>query len=256
MKIKITRYLIGASFLLIPLASIAGGVAAGGATGGPPAITATTDARIALLAINPDSLVANMRLAAGMSQQVPAYVSRTGSTGGVAGRYLVKATNIAVLMNDQLLAHRVEYLVSAMAAIQYRNKNGALYTSLPAKKWLDNVKRGTITHVSTSPWIATAQNLTGLAVAASKLSDPQARTILARNADWVVNTTKSLTIVDWVKMAGGEHTGMARALILASKVTGNNSYLKTADYFRKAAETNPAAFAREQLVASAHLLLS
>lgn len=256
MKIQITKNLITACCLVIPLTSFAAGVTSGGAVGGPPAITATNDQRIALLSINPNSLVANMRLAAGMTLDVQPYVSRTGGSGGVAGRYLLKATNVAVIMNDPVLARRVEYLISEMAAIQDKNKNGALYTSASEKKWLDNVRKGTIGKVSPSPWIATAENMNGLAVAASRLSDPEARTVLARNADWAVNTTKDLTILDWVKMAGGEHTGMATALLLASKVTGNSSFLKTADYFKKAAETDPAAFAREQLLASAHLLIS
>lgn len=190
-----------------------------------------------LLKLNPDSLLAGMRQAAGLAPKAEHYGGWDEGGSGTVGHYLSACAQMAQATGDPVLRKRVDYIVSEMAAIQEANGDGGLYPSSWDKGWFAKLAQGRVQSLNTTPWYTTHKTLAGVRDAWLLCGNAQARDVLTRMGDWAIKVTSRLSDAQWQAMLGpsgtmGEFGGPHEVLADIYAVTGDRKYLAVAERFR------------------------
>lgn len=193
--------------------------------------------RAYLLKLNPDRLLAGMRLSAGLAPKAAHYGGWDEGGSGSVGHYLSACAQMAQATGDPAVRRRVDYVVSEMAAIQKANGDGGLYPSPWDKGWFAKLAGGRVQTLSTTPWYTTHKTMAGLRDAWLLCGNAQARDVLTKMGDWAIHVTAKLTNAQWQDMLGppgtmGEHGGPHEVLADIYAVTGDRKYLAVAERFK------------------------
>lgn len=202
-----------------------------------PFLRAQETDRAYLLKLNPDSLLAGMRLSAGLKPKAAHYGGWDEGGSGTVGHYLSACAQMAQATGDPVLRKRVGYIVSEMAAIQRANADGGLYPSPWDKGWFSKLAQGQVQTLNTTPWYTTHKTLAGVRDAWLLCGNAQAREVLTRLGDWAIQVTSKLSDAQWQEMLGppgtmGEFGGPHEVLADIYAVTGERKYLALAERFR------------------------
>jgi len=211
-----------------------------------------------LLSIEPDRLLHNTRLYAGLEPKGELYGGweSGGIAGHTLGHYLTAISQQYAATGDARFKARIDYIVSEMAQCQRLYGDGYI-GALPPRELatLRGFAKGVIqpwgphTFLGGSwvPWYTEHKVLNGLKDAWILGGCAQARDVALRLADFVDTLTAGLSDDQLQTMLEVEHGGMVDVLVELYALTGNPRYLETARRFRHRAVLDPLLARRDEL---------
>jgi hypothetical protein len=203
-----------------------------------------------LLSIEPDRLLHNTRLYAGMKPKGELYGGweSLGIAGHTLGHYLSAISQQYAATGDRRFKARIDYTISEMAACQEAYGDGYI-GALPPRELgvLRGFKKGivepdgrfTFKGGAWVPWYTEHKVLNGVKDAWILGGNEQARTVATRLADWVDAITAPLTPEELQRMLSVEQGGMMDVMAQMYGLTGNPRYLAASRRFYHRAVMDP-----------------
>lgn len=206
-----------------------------------------------LMSLDPDRLLHNFRVNAGLEPKAPVYGGWESEAtwadihchGHTLGHYLSACSLAHRSTGNAEFRRRIEYIASELAACQDASNSG-LVCAFPSGAALvaAHLRGEPITGV---PWYTLHKVLAGLRDAAVLADSALSRSVLLRFADWVVVATRPLGEAEFEAMLETEHGGMSEVLVDLFEMTGNEDYRTTAERFAQKAILRPLAEGRDNL---------
>jgi DUF1680 family protein len=206
-----------------------------------------------LLQLEPDRMLHNFRLNAGLTPKAPVYGGWESVEpwidirchGHTLGHYLTAASCMFESTGDVRFAERVDYLVAELAECQA--KTGGWLTAFPdgVAPLTDSLAGKPFAGV---PWYTTHKVLAGLRDAYLHRGSESARDVFLAFCEWIDRECAGISDERFQKMLDREHGGMTDVLIDAHFVSGVKSrYLELARRFAHRALLEPLAAGRDAL---------
>jgi DUF1680 family protein len=206
-----------------------------------------------LLKLQPDRMLHNFRLNAGLEPKAPVYRgwesepewAEINCHGHTLGHYLSACASAYRSTRDRRFKQRIDYIAGELAACQ-RAAGSGLVCAFPKGAALvsAHLRGEKITGV---PWYTLHKVYAGLRDAALLADSEASRAVLVRLADWGVVATRPLTDTEFEAMLGTEHGGMNEIYADLHFMTGNPEYLTIAQRFSHKAIMEPLAEGRDYL---------
>jgi DUF1680 family protein len=206
-----------------------------------------------LLRLEPDRLLHNFRVNAGLSPKAPVYGGWESDAiweeinchGHTLGHYLSACALAYRSTGDKRFKQRVDYIASELAVCQQASDNG-LVCAFPKGPALvaAHLRGEKITGV---PWYTLHKIYAGLRDGALLADSGVSRTVLLRLADWGMVATQPLSDAQFETMLETEHGGMNEVYADLYFMTGNPDYRALAQRFSQKAMLEPLAKERDQL---------
>lgn len=206
-----------------------------------------------LMSLDPDRMLHNFRVNAGLQPKAPVYGGWESEPswadihchGHTLGHYL-SACSLAYRSTGRAeFKRRIDYIASELNACQDAANSG-LVCAFPSGAGLvaAHLRGDPITGV---PWYTLHKILAGLRDAAQLADSAMSRKVLLRFADWVVVATRPLGHAEFETMLETEHGGMSEVMIDLFDMTGNEDYRTTGENFAQKAILRPLAEGRDYL---------
>jgi DUF1680 family protein len=211
-----------------------------------------------LLSIDPDRLLHNTRLYAGLKPKAEVYGGweSMGIAGHTLGHYLTALSQQYAASGDKRFRERIDYIISEMAECQRYYGDGYI-GALPPKELatLRRLRNGQLevdgrfnfANGAWVPWYTQHKILAGLRDAWVLAGNEQARDVTLKLADWVDAVTAGLSPEQVQSMLSVEHGGMREVLVDLYARTGNERYLETSRRFYDQAVLDPLRDGRDEL---------
>ncbi|MGK6322292.1 beta-L-arabinofuranosidase domain-containing protein [Sphingomonas sp. DT-51] len=206
-----------------------------------------------LLRLEPDRMLHNFRVNAGLKPKAPVYGGWESEPtwadinchGHTLGHYLSACALAWRSTGDERYRQRIEHIVAELAECQ-RAAGSGLVCAFPKGPALvaAHLRGEPITGV---PWYTLHKVYAGLRDAALLADSAGARAVLIRFADWAVVATRPLSDQQFETMLETEHGGMNEVLADLYLMTGNADYRTLAQRFSHKAILDPLARQRDQL---------
>ena len=219
---------------------------------GPFATARDLDAQY-LLSLEPDRLLHNFRVNAGLKPKAPVYGGWESQEpwveircqGHTLGHYLSACAMMAAATSNKAFHERVAYIVDELAACQRAGGSGLICAFPDGAAQLENALAGRpITGV---PWYTLHKVMAGLRDAYSIAQNQQALPVLRLLADWIDNASRSVDEQRFQKMLEVEHGGMNEVLADLAVLTAERRYLMLAERFSHHALLDPLSAKRDVL---------
>jgi uncharacterized protein len=207
----------------------------------------TIDGRY-LLSLNPDRLLHNFHVNAGLAPKAPVYggwESEELCPGHTLGHYLSACAMMAAATGEASYRQRVDYLVSELQACQTATTSGMVCAFPDGDAQLRNAMAGR--PVTGVPWYTMHKIMAGLRDAHIHAANPRALPVLVLLADWILDATQGIDEQRFQQMLGLEHGGMNEVLADLHVLTGDARYLHLARRFSHLALLDPLAEDRDTL---------
>ena len=212
-----------------------------------------------LLSLDPDRLLHNFRLYAGLAPKAAVYGGweRMGLAGHTLGHYLTAISQQYAATGDPRFRSRIDYIVSELAACQAGYGDGYVGGLPPLEfETIHNFGKGIVEiqgqHFFKGgawvPWYTEHKVLNGLKDAWVLGGNAQAREVTLRFADWVDRITAALPPDKLQAMLEVEHGGMMDVLAEIYSLTGETRYLDASRRFYHKAVLDPLLAHRDDLV--------
>ena len=197
-----------------------------------------------LLRLEPDRMMHNFRVNAGLQPKAPVYGGwesvdpwvEIRCHGHTLGHYLTAAACMFESTGDSRFAERVDYIVAELAECQA--KTGGWLTAFP-----DGVAPLTDSLAGKSfpgvPWYTTHKVLAGLRDSHLHRGSKQALDAFVKFADWIDAVAKDVPDDRFQKMLDREHGGMNEVLADLAEITTVARYLRLARRFSHQALLDP-----------------
>jgi uncharacterized protein len=194
------------------------------------------DARY-LLSLDPDRMLHNFRVNAGLQPKGPVYGGWESvalwadirAHGHTAGHYLTACALMYASTGRDEFKKRCDYVVGELQECQTAARTGLVNAFPDNTTQIDNlVKTQRATGV---PWYTLHKIFAGLRDAYLYCDNPAARTVLVKLSDWAIATTQDMTDAQFEGMLGTEHGGMNEVLADVYALTGEAKYLTLAERF-------------------------
>jgi hypothetical protein len=206
-----------------------------------------------LLTLEPDRLLHNFRVNAGLPPRAPVYGGWESCEpwidircqGHTLGHYLSACSMMFAATGAPELRQRVEYIVAELRACQESRGDG-LICAFPdgAKPLEDSLASRPFAGV---PWYTQHKIFAGLRDAHAYAAPAEALEVLARLADWTVTASRNVPEDRLQKMLDREHGGMSEVLADVAVLAGDSRYLSAAERFAHKALLTPLAARRDML---------
>jgi DUF1680 family protein len=206
-----------------------------------------------LLALQPDRMLHNFRVNAGLKPKAPVYGgweseptwAEINCHGHTLGHYLSACSLAYRSTGDRLFKARTEYIARELAQCQAAAGTGLVcaFPDGPALV-MAHLRGEKITGV---PWYTLHKVYAGLRDAAVLTDDQTARAVLIRFADWAVEATQPLSDAQFETMLETEHGGMSEVFADLYVMTGDADYRRMAERFSQKAIMAPLARGRDNL---------
>jgi hypothetical protein len=206
-----------------------------------------------LLSLDPDRMLHNFKVNAGLKPKAPVYGGWESEPiwadinchGHTLGHYLSACALAWRSTGDKRFKQRVEYIAGELDTCQKATDTG-LICAFPAGAALVAAHlRGE--RISGVPWYTLHKVYAGLRDAHLLADSATARTVLLRLADWAVVATKPLSDAQFEAMLETEHGGMNEIFADLYLMTGNAEYRTVAERFSHKAILEPLAKGRDHL---------
>ena len=217
-------------------------------TGGPLKHAQEMDAKY-LLALDPDRMMAYFRKRAGLEPKAAGYGGWDGDgrnlTGHIAGHYLSAVSLMFAATGDPRFRQRADYLVSQMAMVQNKNRNGYLGALEGARESFAQLSQGQIRSGGFdlnglwSPWYVEHKIFAGLRDAYRYAGNRDALSVETKFAGWVETILAPLDADQDQQMLRTEFGGMNEVLADLSADTGDRRWLALSDRFEHHAVLDP-----------------
>ncbi len=220
--------------------------------GAGPFLDAQQRDAVYLLRLEPDRMLHNFRVNAGLVPKAPVYGGWESVEpwidirchGHTLGHYLTAAACMYEATGDARFAARVDYIVADLAECQA--KTGGWLTAFPdgVAPLTDSLAGRPFPGV---PWYTTHKVLAGLRDAHRHRGSKPARDALVKFVDWIDATAKDVPEDRFQEMLDREHGGMNEVLADAFAITGDDRYARLALRFSHQALLQPLADGVDQL---------
>lgn len=209
-----------------------------------------------LLDLEPDRLLSNFRLNAGLQPKADRYGGweALGVSGHTLGHYLSACSMMYAASGDKRFKDRVDYIVIELDECQQARKTGYVGAIPNEDKLWDEVSRGDIHYDGFNlngywvPWYTQHKIFAGLIDAYLYTDSKQAKEILIKLSDWAVQILSGLNEEQFQNMLTSEFGGMNESLAEVYAITGNKAYLDLAEKFYHKAILDPLKEQRDVLV--------
>jgi DUF1680 family protein len=206
-----------------------------------------------LLKLEPDRMLHNFRVNAGLEPKAPVYGGWESAQtwadirahGQTLGHYLTAASLMYASTGHDEMKHRVDYIVGELKDCQDAGKTGLICAFPDGTAQIDNMVAGR--RVVGVPWYTLHKILAGLRDAHLLCGSAPARDVLVKLTDWAVNVTSGMTDDQFQKMLGVEHGGMNEVLADVYALTNDEKHLALAERFCHKAVLTPLSEARDTL---------
>src|SRR5678816_1192719 len=210
------------------------------------------DARY-LLQLEPDRLLHNFRVNAGLKPKAPVYDGWESVEpwigirchGHTLGHYLSACSMMFASTRDARFKQRVDYLVAELNTCQVAGKTGLICAFPDGSAPLDSVRHAT-TFVGV-PWYTMHKTFAGLRDAYLYTNNRTALTVLVKLSDWTITHTRDLSDDQFQHMLNTEHGGMNEVLADVYALTGAPRFLSLATRFCHRALLEPLVQRRDTL---------
>jgi DUF1680 family protein len=205
-----------------------------------------------LLRLEPDRMLHNFRVNAGLKPKAPVYGGWESVQpwidirchGHTLGHYLTAAACMFETTADARFAERVDYIVAELAECQ--EKTGGWLTAFPdgVAPLTDSLAGREFAGV---PWYTIHKVLAGLRDARLHRGSQPALQVLVKFADWIDRACAEVPEERFQKMLDREHGGMNEVLADLHGITGDERYRKLALRFCHRALLDPLARGEDRL---------
>lgn len=205
-----------------------------------------------LMKLDPDRMLHNFRVNAGLAPKAPVYGGWESVEpwidirchGHTLGHYLTAAACMFESTGDGRHAERVDYIVAELAECQV--KTGGWLAAFPdgVAPLTDSLAGRKFAGV---PWYTTHKVLAGLRDAHLHRGSAQALDVAAKFADWIDRTCDGVTDEQFQTMLDREHGGMNEVLADLSALRNEARYLQLALRFSHRALLDPLAAGVDKL---------
>jgi uncharacterized protein len=218
--------------------------------GDGPFLTAQKLDATYLLKLEPDRLLHNFRVNAGLKPKAAVYGGWESVEpwidikchGHTLGHYLSACAMMFASTGDTKFKERVDYSVKDLRECQNAYQTGLICAFPDGQKPLDDI-RNTTKFVGV-PWYTMHKIFAGLRDAYLYAHNKSAFDILVKLSDWAIAHTKDLSDEQFQSMLKTEHGGMNEVLADVCELTGSPRFLKLAQQFSHRALLDP--LTREQ----------
>ncbi len=218
-----------------------------------PFLRARARSGVYLLSLDPDRLLHNFRVNAGLAPKAPVYGGWESAPtwteihcqGHTLGHYLSGCALMYGSTRDVRFKQRCDSIVAELQACQSAEQSGLLTAFPEGNGLMDAVLTGK--PYSGVPWYTLHKVYAGLRDASLYTNNPAALEVLIRFADWAVAATSNLTDAQFQKMLEVEHGGMNEVLGDVYEMTGDSRYLTLAKRFCDRSILDPLAHSRDNL---------
>jgi DUF1680 family protein len=210
------------------------------------------DARY-LLSLEPDRLLHNFRVNAGLAPKAPVYGGWESEEpwidirchGHTLGHFLSAVAMMAASTGDARFSKRAEYVVSELRACQAARGDGLVCAFPDGSKPLDDAVAGR--RFAGVPWYTQHKIFAGLRDAHVHAATPGALSALVALAEWTWNATSGTSDATMQHMLDTEHGGMTEVLADVAVLAREPKYLALARRFAHRAVLDPLAEGRDAL---------
>lgn len=206
-----------------------------------------------LLSLEPDRLLHNFRVNAGLEPKAPVYGGWESVEpwvdirchGHTLGHYLSACAMMFASAAQAEFKQRVDYIAGELSACQQSRGDG-LMCAFPdgAAPLMDSLAGKPFPGV---PWYTMHKVFAGLRDARLYAGSEQALAVLAKLCDWTVSAIGTVSDERMQKMLDREHGGMSEVLADAYALTGNKAYLAASERFVHRAILVPLVAGRDTL---------
>lgn len=206
-----------------------------------------------LLALQPDRMLHNFRINAGLKPKAPVYGgwesepiwAQINCHGHTLGHYLSACALAYRSTGDQRFKARAEYIAGELAECQKAANTGLICAFPDGSALVTAHLRGE--KITGVPWYTLHKVYAGLRDTAVLTDSDTARAVLLRFADWAVVATRPLSDAQFETMLETEHGGMNEVFADLYAMTGNADYRQMAERFSQKAIMTPLAAGRDNL---------
>ena len=206
-----------------------------------------------LLQLDPDRLLHNFRVNAGLQPKAPVYGGWESVEpwigikchGHTLGHYLTACSLMFASTSDQRCKQRVDYIVSELNECQVASKTGLICAFPDGQAPLDQILNAT--GFVGVPWYTMHKIFAGLRDAYLYANNKQALEILVKLSAWTDRHTKDLSEDQFQKMLNTEHGGMNEVLADIYALTGESKFLLLSKRFCHLALLEPLSQQRDTL---------
>jgi DUF1680 family protein len=206
-----------------------------------------------LLKLEPDRLLHNFRVNAGLKPKAPVYGGWESvpmwadirAQGHTLGNYLSAASMMYASTGHDELKQRVDYIVGELKECQDAGKTGLICAFPDKDAQILNMVAGR--RSVGVPWYTLHKIMAGLRDAYLYCENPVARDVLVRLTDWAGNVTKDMTEEQFQRMLNTEHGGMNEVLADVYTFTNEPKHLALAERFCHKAVLVPLSEGRDTL---------
>ncbi len=206
-----------------------------------------------LLKLEPDRMLHNFRVNAGLEPKAPVYGGWESvqtwadirAHGQTLGHYLTAASLMYASTGHDEMKQRVDYIVTELKECQDVGKTGLICAFPDKTAQIDNMVAGR--RVVGVPWYTLHKILAGLRDAYLYCGSATAREVLVKLTDWAVNVTKDMSDEQFQRMLGVEHGGMNEVLADVFMLTKDEKHLALAEHFCHKTVLTPLSEGRDTL---------
>ena len=206
-----------------------------------------------LLELEPDRMLHNFRVNAGLEPKAPVYGGWESQEpwidirchGHTLGHWLSAASLHFAATGDQRFQQRVGYVVDELKACQDAGGTGLVFAFPDGAQQLENAVSGQ--RFVGVPWYTMHKIFAGLRDAHQLAGSTVARSVLAQLSEWAFRLTSPMTDEQFQRMLGREHGGMNEVLADVHAITGDARFLTLAQRFSHRALLEPLAAGRDTL---------
>jgi uncharacterized protein len=206
-----------------------------------------------LLKLEPDRMLHNFRVNAGLEPKAPIYGGWESvqtwadirAHGHTLGHYLTAASLMYASTGHDEMKKRVEYIIGELKDCQDAGKTGLICAFPDKTTQIDNLVAGR--RVVGVPWYTLHKIFAGLRDAHFFCNSAPARNVLVKLADWAVDVTEGMTDDQFQRMLGVEHGGMNEVLADVYTLSTDEKHLALAERFCHQAILTPLSEGRDTL---------
>jgi DUF1680 family protein len=206
-----------------------------------------------LVSLQPDRMLHNFRVNAGLEPKAPVYGGWESEEPWVAirchghtlGHYLSASSMMFASTGDERIKQRVDYIVGELETCQRATRTGLLCAFPDGPAQLENAIDGR--RFVGVPWYTMHKIFAGLRDAHVHAGSARALEVLTTLADWAATVTAPMTDEQFQRMLDTEHGGMTEVLADLSALTHDQKYLTAARRFCHEALLAPLAESRDPL---------
>jgi len=206
-----------------------------------------------LLRLQPDRMLHNFRVNAGLQPKAAIYGGWESEAtwedinchGHTLGHYLSACALAWRSTRDRRFKQRVDYIAAELAECQKASGTGLICAFPKGPALVAAHLRGE--KISGVPWYTLHKVFAGLRDGAQLADSDISRQVLIRLADWAVVATRPLSDQQFEAMLNTEHGGMNEILADLYFMTGNPDYRVLAERFSHKAILEPLAQERDRL---------